>query len=111
MSRPLVNVRIVPVIGTFIFNDTRMYSEKILLLFLHALSSHVLCSPEQVWALKNSRSVHFLAFGLESWGWERGKSTKEIFQMVKLGKDFYTQAMIKFRYFKTCENKSAGPSM
>ena len=111
MSRPLVNVHIVPVIGTFIFNDTRMYSEKILLLLPHAISYHVLCSPEQVWALNNSRSVHFLAFGLESWGWERGKSTKEIFQMVKLGKDFYTQAMIKFRYFKTCENKSAGPSM
>ena len=67
-----------------------MYSEKLLLLFLHALSSHVLCSPEQAWALKNSHSLHFLALGLEIWGQGGGKSTIEIFQMVKLEEDFYT---------------------
>lgn len=110
MSQPLINVRIVPVICMFIFNDPQMYSEKILLLFLHALSSHALWSPEQVWAPKNSHSVHFLAFGLEIWGWGGGKSATERFQMVTLGKDFYTQAMIKLRYSKTRKNKSAGPS-
>lgn len=70
----------------FIFNDKWIYSEKILLLFLHVLSSHVLCSPEQAWALKNSHSVHFLPFDLEIW--ERGESTAGILQMVKLEKVF-----------------------
>lgn len=94
---------------SFIFNDIDVFTRK--RSHCYSLCSFFSCPlvSEQVWALKNSHSVHFLAFGLEIWGWG-GESTTERFQMVALGKDSYTQAMIKFRYSKTRKNKSAGPS-